>query len=561
MKGLKLGEWAKGRFDRWLRDYPRATPIGVFLFIVTLVCASAWSVEMASERASLANTDARATEIAAAIERQAATNSAYFQATSALFASSETVSPEFFQQFADRLRLDYDLSGVVALGWSEALDRSAVPALIDRMAAQNYADFRIYPPSPQGERTLHAITMLEPRTPANMALIGYNMNSEPRRAAAMARARRTNAMAASDPVQLVIDRGRSAARGFIVYLPVSDITGGRRFKGYVYAAIRTKDFVASAVRQELLVAGRVDIFDGTDKGEEHIFSSTGEHLLLGRPLEQRISVFGQQWTLRYYPLASHGLSPLTLVVLVGGVSFSLLLLAYILLVQRRNEDLQALVSGQAEREAERAAFVRELNHRVKNSLANVTSIIALTRRNATDIDSFTGSLLERVRALAASHSLLDGAQWGPTDLKALVEAQLGSHDHGQGRIRIDGPNVLISPNNALSIGLALHELLTNAVRYGSLSAEGGYVTVNWSIAGEAIHVQWQEHGGPAVTEPAKRGFGLNLIERALAQELGSPISIEFQSTGLRCAFVVPLRPPKSFRLRNEQRAPNTAAVG
>jgi len=166
-----------------------------------------------------------------------------------------------------------------------------------------------------------------------------------------------------------------------------------------------------------------------------------------------------------------------------------------------------------------------------------------------------------VRALAASHSLLDGAQWGPTDLKALIEAQLGSHDHGQGRIRINGPNVLISPNDALSIGLALHELLTNAVRYGALSAESGHVDISWNIAGEAIQVHWEEHGGPDVTEPAKRGFGLNLIERALAQELGSPISIAFQPSGLRCQFTIPLRPPRSFRLRNGQRGKATAAAG
>lgn len=546
-----MGEWAKGRFDRWLRDYPRATPIGIFLFIVTLVCASAWSVELAGERTDRAATEARANEIAAAIERQSAANSAYFQATGALFVSAQTLSPEFFQQFVDRLRLDYDLSGVVALGWSEAVDRSALPALSARMTMQGYPDFTIYPAPPSRDRTVHAITMLEPRTPSNMALIGYNMHGEPRRAAAMDRARRTNAMASSDPVQLVVDRTRAASPGFIVYLPVAEISGRRRFKGFVYGAIRTKDFLESAVKPDQLGNGRVDIFDSTDKGEEHIYSSTNQDaVLLGRPVEQRLSVFGQVWTLRYYPLAEHGLSPLTLVVLVGGVSFSLLLLAYILLVQRRNEDLQILVSAQAEREAERAAFVRELNHRVKNSLANVTSIIALTRRNATDIDSFTSSLLERVRALAASHSLLDGAQWGPTDLKALVEAQLSSHDHDENRTRIDGPNVLISPNDALSIGLALHELLTNAARYGALSSEQGYVSIDWHVAGEAVQVRWEEHGGPPVIEPAKRGFGLNLIERALAQELGTPISIEFAANGLRCQFTIPLRPQKSFRLRN-----------
>jgi two-component sensor histidine kinase len=237
--------------------------------------------------------------------------------------------------------------------------------------------------------------------------------------------------------------------------------------------------------------------------------------------------------------------------MIGGVSFSLLLLAYVMLVQRRNEDLHALVDAQAQRETERAAFVRELNHRVKNSLSNVTSIISLTRRNATDIDSFANGLLERVRALAASHSLLDGAQWGPTDLRALIQAQLGVQDEPYARILVDGPNVLISPNDALTVGLALHELLTNATRYGALSTDEGQVSVRWQIEGaDTVSVTWEEKGGPVITPPERRGFGLNLIERALAHELGKPIKIEFPPTGLRCMFSISLRQPKPFRLRN-----------
>ncbi|MBT2189003.1 CHASE domain-containing protein [Sphingobium nicotianae] len=520
--------------------------------MLTLVCASAWSVELATARTNRADAAAQGTEIAAAITRQAAANSAYFEATSALFVSAQTVSPEFFHQFVDRLRLDYDLSGVAALGWSEAVSRRDLPALTARMASEGHPDFHISPEPTSRDQTVHVITMLEPRTPSNLTLLGFNMYSEARRRDAMDRARRTGAMAATDPIQLVVDRNRKTTPGLIVYLPVNAINGDHRFKGFVYGAIRTQDFIRAAVKSDLLSSGRVEIFDATNGGRELIFSSGQGDEETSRPIEQNLSVFGQHWILRFSQRSMHGLSPLTLVVLVGGVSFSLLLLAYILLVQRRNEDLQSLLSAQADRETERAAFVRELNHRVKNSLSNVTSIIALTRRNATDLNSFTNNLLERVRALAASHSLLDGAQWGPTDLKALVEAQLSSHDHAEDRIRIDGPNVLISPNDALSLGLALHELLTNAIRYGALSTNEGHVSIHWHIVGEAVSVQWEERGGPAASEPAKRGFGLNLIERALAQELGTPITIEFPSTGLRCQFSIPLRAPKSFRLRADR---------
>ncbi len=551
MKSWNFGERAKGRFDRWLRDYPRATPISVFLFALILVGVSAWSVELAGERTRQADAKAEANEIAAAIERQAAANNAYFQATSALFVSSETVSPDFFHQFVQQLRLDYDLTGVVALGWSEAVEPGNIAALNARMVAQDHPDFGIYPDAKPAGGLVHTITMLEPETPSNRKLIGFNMHSEARRAAAMERARQTNAMAATDPVQLVVDARAQASPGFLVYVPVTSLNAPRRFKGYVYSAIRTRDFILSAVKSGPLSSGRIELYDSTDHGRERIFSFQSEDQIFGNPVEQRVAAFDQQWLLRYYPAGRHSLYPLTLVVMIGGVSFSLLLLAYILLVQRRNEDLHALIDAQAKRETERAAFVRELNHRVKNSLANVTSIISLTKRNATDIDSFANDLLDRVRALAASHSLLDGAQWGPTDLRALVVAQVGSQNEPTDRIHIDGDNVMISPSDALTVGLALHELLTNATRYGALSNEQGQVSVSWRIEGaETVSVTWEERNGPFVIPPERRGFGLNLIERALAHELGQPIMIEFPPSGLRCRFSISLRKPKTFRLRN-----------
>lgn len=505
---------------------------------------------MAADRTKRAANVVRAGEIVSALERQVAADTAYFQATSALFMSAQNVSPNFFQLFIERLRVDYDLTGVVSIGWLEVTRPEQLPQLQEKLIERGLNPEARVVPNPDGG-VQYIVTMIEPGVAKNLTLLGFDMNSDPRRSAAIQRALRTKAMAATDPIKLRVDADAPGPTGFIVLLPVTS-ADDEQVRGFVYSAIRTVDFIHAAVKRPLLDAGKIEIFDITPEGDELIFTS-GQDKSVAPAFEQRLAVFDQQWLIRYHPEAPKTLYPLTLVVLVGGVSFSLLLLAYILLAQRRNEDLLALVGAQAEREAERAAFVRELNHRVKNTLSNVTSIIALTKRNATDIDSFANDLLERVRALAASHSLLDGAQWGPTDLKALVEAQLASHDHAHGRIITNGSSVLISPNDALSIGLALHELLTNATRYGALSSDEGEVHLRWSLDSEVISVLWEEHGGPSVTEPVKRGFGLNLIERALAHELGRPIRIEFPPEGLRCQFDVPLRKPKSFQLRKRDK--------
>ncbi len=197
--------------------------------------------------------------------------------------------------------------------------------------------------------------------------------------------------------------------------------------------------------------GRVEILRQTSGGEKRIFQSGPPVRRLAAPLAKEVGVFEQRWTLRYWPPARAGLSMLSLVILMGGAAFALLLLAYVLLVQRRTSDLHALLDAQLLQERERTAFVRELNHRVKNTLANVTSIISLTRHRTTDVQSFADMLLQRVRALAAGHSLLEGGQWGPADLRAIFSTQLSAHDKagGQGdRIALEGPDVAVVPQDA-----------------------------------------------------------------------------------------------------------------
>ncbi len=398
---------------------------------------------------------------------------------------------------------------------------------------------------------MHVTIALEPGTLQNRRAIGFDMGSEARRAAAMDKAWSTGAIAATDTINLIQDMGRTPDPAFLVFAPVRSLVPGERFRGFVYAPARTRNFVTAAVKPRLLESGRIELFDRTPAGSELIYSSGQPNQKLAAPIEEQVELFGQQWTLRYWPLARHGLYPLSFMVLFGGAAFAMLLLAYFLLVQRRNRDLQDLLDTQLGQEKERAAFVRELNHRVKNSLANVTSIISLTRHNTDDVQLFSDTLLQRVRALAAGHSLLAGGQWAPTSLRSIVATQLDPHDRTGRNIALEGPEVMVSANDALTIGLAFHELATNAMRYGALSTQEGRVTVRWGIADDKwVEVDWIEEGGPPVTPPETAGFGLNLVKRALAHELRRPIEIDFDPAGLRCRFFVQLRQPRSFQLRN-----------
>jgi len=498
----------------------------------------------------LSDQQALASEIGAALERKAATDSAYLVTLGSVFANVGAPTPQSFKSYIARLRVIENLSGVVGVGWVEEVNASGLPALTQRMQRSGFPGFRLRPYAAPSQWPAYVTTMLEPQTTQNQALIGFDMHSEAYRAAAMDKARRSGAVTATDLTILLQDAGQTTSPGFIVFAPVRSFSERPRFLGFVYTPVRARDFVEAAVNSRLLQSGRVEIIDTTPRGRKTVYLSEPANQRFGPTLQQKVALFDQEWVLRYSPPSRGGFYPLSVVVMVGGAAFSMLLLAYVLLVQRRNGDLQALLDAQLDQEKERAAFIRELNHRVKNSLANVTSMIALSRHRTDDVQVFADTLLQRVKALAAGHSLLDGQQWGPTDLRAIITTQLSAHDGTGERFDVEGPPVMISPNDALTIGLAIHELATNATRYGALSTDEGRVNVRWHILDDNwVDVEWTEEGGPPVTPPEHQGLGLNLVQRALAHELRRPIEIEFAPTGLRCRFFVQMRTPRSFQLR------------
>lgn len=194
-------------------------------------------------------------------------------------------------------------------------------------------------------------------------------------------------------------------------------------------------------------------------------------------------------------------------------------------------------------EERRQLMVNELNHRVKNSLAVVQGIASQTLRTARDLDQARGDLTARLVALARAHDLLTSESWEGADLAEVVRATLESGLGVQGRqVEMDGPSLRLTPNAALSLALALHELATNAIKYGALSAEEGRVTVSWTIepADDPASLErrltlcWTERGGPPVQAPDRRGFGSRLLERGLAAELHGRVDLSFEPGGVAC---------------------------
>lgn len=190
---------------------------------------------------------------------------------------------------------------------------------------------------------------------------------------------------------------------------------------------------------------------------------------------------------------------------------------------------------------------------MKNTLANVLSIVSLTRRRSDSLDEFAEGLDGRIRALSATHDLLTQSDWGTTPIGSVVEVELAPYARDQDHtLELIGPHTELAPNDALSLGLAIHELSTNAAKFGSLSVPGGRVTVRWSqVSDRLAKIEWIESGGPEVAKPQRRGFGTDLIEKIVAHELRHPVELDFCPEGVRCALLVPVREPSEFELRSK----------
>lgn len=190
-------------------------------------------------------------------------------------------------------------------------------------------------------------------------------------------------------------------------------------------------------------------------------------------------------------------------------------------------------------------LLRELNHRVKNTLAMLQSLARQTLRQTSDPQEFMTAFAGRLQAISEAHGLLSDHEWGDIHLSALLAKQLAPHVRDYGRqIEIHKDEILLGPDQAVGLGLVLHELATNAAKYGSLSVPNGKVVVTARGVEEegrrVLHMTWTEVGGPPVREPATRGFGSILIERSLGKVMGSSAKIEYLPAGLTAIVRLPL---------------------
>ena len=200
------------------------------------------------------------------------------------------------------------------------------------------------------------------------------------------------------------------------------------------------------------------------------------------------------------------------------------------------------ITERKEAETQLRLFLRELTHRSKNLLAVIQAIARQTASRTKTIDDFLDRFGARLVAIGCSQDLLVADNWHGASLRTLVEQQLNMHasDRPGSQIVIDGEDVMLKPEAVQNLGLALHELATNAQKYGALSSGRGSVRIHWQFCDAAkLKLTWEEQGGPPVSAPERSGFGRAMIESVVEKALEGEVNLPSQPKGVRCVIMIP----------------------
>ncbi|MBZ9775512.1 sensor histidine kinase [Mesorhizobium sp. CO1-1-8] len=212
----------------------------------------------------------------------------------------------------------------------------------------------------------------------------------------------------------------------------------------------------------------------------------------------------------------------------------------------RQLEVKSLLEQKEEVAHRQKLLIRELHHRVKNTLANVRAMMGATARSSGNVDDFVRNFSARLVSLADTHSMLTDDYWQTAFLHRMLEAELRHYDTtDRSRIFLEGPDVALVADLAIPVGMAFHELASNSSKFGALSWPQGRLEVRWSLAqsknAQVVHLDWRERDGPEVHPPQRSGFGTTLLEKVVAVQCDANVKLQYHPEGLQFAMDLPLR--------------------
>ena len=212
----------------------------------------------------------------------------------------------------------------------------------------------------------------------------------------------------------------------------------------------------------------------------------------------------------------------------------------------RQLEVKSYIEQKQELADRQMLLIRELHHRVKNTLANVRAMMGATAKSSGSVEDFVRDFSARIVSLAETHSMLTDDYWQTASLRKLLERELRHYEtEDKPRILLEGPHVALVADIAIPVGMAFHELASNSSKFGALSRPQGRVNVRWSVGSsgdtQIVNLDWQERDGPKVEQPKRRGFGTTLLEKVVAVQCDASVELNYHRDGLRFTMALPLR--------------------
>lgn len=476
----------------------------------------------------------------------------------ALLTAKPDATRHEWRTYIASLELDQSYPGFQGVSYNAVLNSpTAAREFEDHIRRTDRPSFAI---RPDGNRKLYTpVLFLEPLTPANEGAIGFDIYSEANRRETVDRAIASGAPNLTAKITLVqenhLKNASDVQAGLLLILPVIAPTHGAHpdasVTGLVVSVFRMGDLITDILRRAKDDLGRdvdLTLFDGvTDDPDAILYQTASDRLAPARyAASTRIELFGRTWsmTAKSTPAFERRAATYsTMLLLIAGVLVSILLSLLVWAQTVRYRDSLVAAESLREKNDRIVTLLGEVNHRSKNLLGVVQAIARQT--SAQSPRDFAESFSLRLGALSASQDNLVKNNWAYVDLNDLVRAQL-SHlaDLIGDRIKVAGPEIRLSAAHAQTIGMALHELFTNACNYGALSNIVGQVEIGWEVDPEGgedaqFRMWWFERRGPPVVAPGKTGFGSKVSTTMTEFALSGEVITSFEPSGfewrLTCA--------------------------
>jgi two-component sensor histidine kinase/CHASE1-domain containing sensor protein len=484
-------------------------------------------------------------------------------------------TPSDWRTYVASLKLQSNYPGIQGVGYAAVVPPKAFDAFVAHQKASGNKDFRYFPSCDRDLCT--SIVLLEPMDWRNKRAVGFDMFSEATRRLAMESARDSGDPVLSGKVLLLQEANEGVQAGTLLYLPLYDdakplVTMADRraaLRGFVYSPFRMNDLITKSLR--LWDAGMFDlvnirIYDGKVGRDSLLFDSRHRSIAdvssfgieKGGAFENTVNLTLHRtpWTIQLSSTSAFDSrltfwKPILAAILGFLISVMAGLIVGFVALQREaqhaaTQRLSVEVAQRRSAQEQLSLAVRELGHRVKNTLTVVTAIASQTVRHSGSLSEFDRAFRMRLQALGRVHDLLTSGRNYATEMGSLVTEVLKPYqDEGETRVNAIGAPIVLPPNTAIMLSVLFNELATNATKYGALSCPSGQIKLSWEHTGDGedkrLRLVWEEVGGPPVVEPEHAGFGTNVTRFVVERSLGGTAALHYRAEGVRCVIEFPWR--------------------